>query len=85
MRVTEGSRCPIAANQGWSLDFTRDALANGRKFRTANLKDDCTRKCPAIEVGFLLLGERLMEMLERVTLERGYSDTLVSNNVLWSE
>ena len=40
----EGSWCPIAANQRWSLDFTSDALANGRKFRTANLKDDCTRE-----------------------------------------
>ncbi|HHI82395.1 MAG TPA: transposase, partial [Rhizobiales bacterium] len=46
----EGAWCPIAANQRWSLDFTMDALANGRKFRTANLKDDCTRECPAIEV-----------------------------------
>ena len=55
----EGAWCPIAANQRpsrqiWpcqiacrstgSLDFTSDALANGRKFRTANLKDDCTRE-----------------------------------------
>lgn len=36
----EGAWCPIAPNQRWSLDFTSDALANGRKFRTANLKDD---------------------------------------------
>ena len=41
--VREGAWCPIAANQRWSLDFTMDALANGRKFRTVNLKDDCTR------------------------------------------
>jgi putative transposase len=38
-----GHRCPIAANQRWSLDFTEDCLANGRRFRTANLKDDCMR------------------------------------------
>ena len=43
--VREGAWCPIAANQRWSLDFTMDALANGRKFRTVNLKDDCTREC----------------------------------------
>lgn len=43
--VREGAWCPIVANQRWSLDFTMDALANGRKFRTANLKDDCTREC----------------------------------------
>ena len=49
-----GHWCPIAANQRWSLDFTEDCLANGRKFRTANLKDDCTRECPAILVDFPL-------------------------------
>ncbi|MGI3212276.1 hypothetical protein ACROSR_14305, partial [Roseovarius tibetensis] len=40
----EGAWCPIAPNQRWSLDFTSDALANRRKFRTANLRDDCTRE-----------------------------------------
>ena len=29
----EGAWCPIAANQRWSLDFTSDALGNGRQFR----------------------------------------------------
>ena len=55
--VMAGSWCPIAANQRWSLDFTEDCLANGRKFRTANLKDDCTRECPAILVDFSLPGQ----------------------------
>ena len=52
--VMAGSWCPIAANQRWSLDFTEDRLANGRRFRTANLKDDCTRECPAILADFSL-------------------------------
>ena len=52
-------------------------MANGRKFRTANLKDDCTRECPAIEVDFSLPGERVAEMLNRVARERGYPDILV--------
>ncbi|MFN3592017.1 MAG: IS3 family transposase, partial [Thermaurantiacus sp.] len=69
----EGAWCPIAPNQRWSLDFTSDALANGRKFRTANLKDDCTRECPAIEVDFSLPGERVVEMLG---LQVGESVTL---------
>ena len=76
----EGAWCPIAPNQRWSLDFTSDALANGRKFRTANLKDDCTRECPAIEVDFSLPGKRVVEMLERVARERGYPDILVVDN-----
>jgi putative transposase len=38
-RTMAGHWCPIAANQRWSLDFTEDCLASGRKFRTANLKE----------------------------------------------
>jgi len=85
--------CPIAANQRWSLDFTMDALApsqrmhafacravNGRKFRTANLKDDCTRECPAIDVALSIPGSRVVEMLERVARERGYPDVLTVDN-----
>ena len=35
--LREGAWCPIAANQRCGLDFTMDALANGRNFRTVNL------------------------------------------------
>jgi putative transposase len=75
-----GSWCPIAANQRWSLDFIEDCLANGRKFRTANLKDDCTRECPAILVDFSLPGQRVVTMLEDAARERGYPDMLVVDN-----
>jgi putative transposase len=78
--VLAGSWCPIAANQRWSLDFTEDRLANGRRFRTANLKDDCTRECPAIVVDFSLPGQRVVTMLEMVARERGYPDVLVVDN-----
>tara|TARA_R110000744_G_C19287146_1_gene554261 strand:- start:61 stop:927 length:867 start_codon:yes stop_codon:yes gene_type:complete len=78
--VREGAWCPVAANQRWSLDFTMDALANGRKFRTVNLKDDCTRECPAIDVALSLPGPRVVEMLERVARERGYPDVLTIDN-----
>jgi putative transposase len=75
-----GHWCPIAANQRWSLDFTEDCLASGRKFRTANLKDDCTRECPAILVDFSLPGSRVVGMLEDAAGERGYPDLLVVDN-----
>jgi putative transposase len=75
--VLAGSWCPIAADQRWSLDFTEDCLANGRRFRTANLKDDCTRECPAILVDFSLPGQRVVGLLEDVARDRGYPDTLV--------
>ena len=78
--VLAGSWCPVAANQRWSLDFTEDCLANGRRFRTANLKDDCTRECPAIAVDFSLPGARVVAMLEDVARERGCPDMLVVDN-----
>lgn len=78
--VREGAWCPVAANQRWSLDFTMDALSNGVKFRSANLKDDCTRECPAIDVALSLPGSRVVEMLQRVTRERGYPDVLTVDN-----
>ena len=59
------------------MDFTEDGLASGRKFRTANLKDDCTRECPAILVDFSLPGQRVVGLLEDVARERGYPDVLV--------
>ena len=75
-----GHWCPIAANQRWSLDFTEDRLASGRRFRTANLKDDCTRECPAILVDFSLPGARVVAMLDDVARDRGYPDMLVVDN-----
>ena len=75
-----GHWCPIAANQRWSIDFTEDTLARGRKFRTANLKDDCTRECPSILVDFSLPGRRVTLMLDDVARERGYPDILVVDN-----
>jgi putative transposase len=77
---TTGHWCPIAANQRWSLDFTEDRLGNGRRFRTANLKDDRTRECPAILVDFSLPRQRVAGMLDDVARERGCPDMLVVDN-----
>ena len=51
------------------MPFRRvSCLANGRQFRTANLKDDCTRECPAIAVAFSLPGKHVVAMLDAVRL-----------------
>lgn len=75
-----GAWCPVMANQRWSLDFMEDALASGRKFRTANLKDDCTRECPAIVVDFSLPAERVVTMLDGVGAARGFPEIVVVDN-----
>lgn len=57
---------PTRANQMWTMDFTRDSLASGRKFRTLNLMDGFTREALCIEVDTCLPGLRVVQVLERV-------------------
>src|ERR1700759_4627000 len=35
---------PTSPNERWSMDFPSDQLSNGRRFRTCNVVDDCTRE-----------------------------------------
>ena len=37
-------------NTRWSMDFTSDQLSNGRRFRTFNVVDDCSREALVIHV-----------------------------------
>ena len=76
---------PTRANQLWTMDFTHDALASGRKFRTLNLMDGCTREAPAIEVDTLLPGARVVRVLERLQQERGVPEAIQVDNVLTTE
>jgi putative transposase len=53
-RLTRAERMPLTSCQSstrtLAMDFTTDALADGRNFRTLNIVDDFTRECVAIEV-----------------------------------
>jgi putative transposase len=71
---------PTRANQMWTMDFTRDSLASGRKFRTLNLMDGCTREALCIEVDTSLPGLRVAQVLERVGQERGLPETIQVDN-----
>ena len=62
------------------MDFTRDSLANGRKFRTLNLMDGYTREALWIEVATSLPGLRVVQVLERVAQERGFPETIQVDN-----
>src|ERR1017187_519866 len=62
---------PTRENQMWTMDFTRDTLASGRKFRTLNLMDGHTREALGIEVDTSLPGLRVVRMLERLRERRG--------------
>jgi len=62
---------PKAANEVWTVDYTHDQLASGRKFRTLNLMDGYTREALAIEVDTSLPGLRVVRVLERLQERRG--------------
>jgi hypothetical protein len=40
---------PTGENKLWTMDFTRETLASGRKFRTLNLMDRFSREAPRID------------------------------------
>ena len=54
----------MEANQMWKMDFTRDRLASGTKFRTLNLTDGYTREALSIGVDTSWPGLRVGEVLE---------------------
>lgn len=62
---------PKTANEVWTMDYTHDELASGRKFRTLNLMDGYTREALAIEVDTSLPGLRVVRALERLRELRG--------------
>jgi hypothetical protein len=53
------------------MDFTHDALASGRRFRTLNLMEGYTRWALEIEVDTSLPGARMVRVLERLRLQYG--------------
>jgi putative transposase len=71
---------PTRTNQMWTMDFTRDSLGNGRKFRTLNLMDGYTREALWIEVDNSLPGPRVVRVLERVAQERGVPEAIQVDN-----
>ena len=71
---------PEAPNQRWSMDFTSDTFASGRKFRTLNVIDDFSRESLAIEVSTSLPGRRVARVLDRLIAMRGKPNSIVCDN-----
>lgn len=71
---------PTRPNERWSMDFTSDQLADGRRFRTFNLIDDFSREALAIDAATSLPGTAVARILDRVAQQRGYPKALVMDN-----
>jgi len=62
------------------MDFVEDTLSHGRRFRTLNVLDVCTRECLAIEVDTSLTGERVTRVLDWIAGQRGLPKALRLDN-----
>lgn len=71
---------PLRPNVRWSMDFVSDSIATGRTFRTLNVVDDCSREALAMEVDFSLPAVRVVRVLEQIAAERGYPESIVTDN-----
>ncbi len=63
-----------------ALDFVSDTLADGRRFRVLCVLDDFSRECLAAVVDTSLGGARVARELEQVVNQRGWPQTIVSDN-----
>lgn len=80
IRRAEKPSPPTRPNVRWSMDFTSDQLADGRRFRTWNLVDDFTRECLAIEVQRSISGAHVARLLTAIVEERGRPEMIVCDN-----
>lgn len=64
-RVKQPLQQQTAVNRSWSMDFMSDSMVGGRKFRTFNVMDDCTREALAIDVDTSLSSKRIIRTLNR--------------------
>ena len=60
----------LGMNQSWSMDFVMDQLFDGRKFRALTVVDNFSRKCLAIHAGQSLKGSDVVDVMQRVIIER---------------
>jgi len=79
-RTAQALVVPMQSNQTWSLDFMSDSLCDGRTFRALNVIDDFNREALWIEVDTSLPAERVVQVLERLLLERAAPQQIRMDN-----
>lgn len=71
---------PNKANECWAMDFMSDALSTGRRYRIFNVVDVRTRECLVCESDTSLPATRVIDLLDQVSIERGYPRRIVCDN-----
>lgn len=72
MVVQRGQRSAASAsNDAWTMDFVADQLSNGNRFRILTVVDVFTREALAVTPGQRLRAENVIEVLNRLVIQRG--------------
>ena len=71
---------PTRPNERWAMDFVHDYLTDGRRLRTLNLVDTCTRECLGIEVDVSLPGGRVTRLLDDLVWSYGLPRSITVDN-----
>lgn len=58
---------PTGPDQQWAMDFMSDSLEGGRRLRVLTIVDLWDRRCPWLEADHSLTGERVAQVLERLS------------------
>jgi putative transposase len=75
-------KIPCQPNETWSIDFMTDTLTSSKRFRTLNVIDDFNREGLAIEAAASIPGLRLIILLDKIAVNRGYPKYIRCDNVL---
>ncbi|MBS4730541.1 IS3 family transposase [Mycobacterium sp. SM1] len=69
--VAVGAMSPIRPNVIWAMDFQFDTTADGRTLKMLNVIDEFTREALAIEVDRAIDADGVVDVLDRLALQRG--------------
>jgi putative transposase len=72
--------CASRPNEVWTYDFVHDACANGQRLKMLTVVDEFTRESLTIETRTSIKSRAVVEVLERLTSERGAPTYLRSDN-----
>ena len=83
MYLRDGSCARLAAcywNHVWSYDVVVDRLASGKLIRMLTVIDESTRECLAIQAGFRLGSDDVLDVLSRLFVSEGLPRRIRSDN-----
>jgi putative transposase len=69
--VEVGAMSPIRPNVIWAMDFQFDTTADGRTLKMLNVVDEFTREALAIDVDRSINADGVVDVLDRLALQRG--------------